>query len=102
MTDPTWFAGRLRELRLAAGLTQPGLAERAGMAKDALARLERGESDPKWVTVCTLADALGVGVGEFARKPVAPPQPRRGRPRCTDGEKKAKRPRGRTTDSTAG
>src|SRR5262245_56350213 len=92
MIDPTWFAGRLRELRLAAGLSQPALAERAGMAKDALARLERGESDPKWATVCALAGALKVDVGEFAREPSPVPEPQRGRPRKTPVEKKAGRP----------
>src|SRR6266849_6081512 len=59
------FAGRLKELREAAGLTQPALAERAGMNRFGVAKLEQGVREPNWTTVLALARALGVEVGAF-------------------------------------
>jgi transcriptional regulator with XRE-family HTH domain len=76
-----WFAGRLRELREAAGLTQEQLAERAGMAWRTVTHLEGGDRKPTWETVLALCRALGTEVGEFAREPAGRPEPRRGRPR---------------------
>ncbi|HEY7308390.1 MAG TPA: helix-turn-helix transcriptional regulator [Gemmataceae bacterium] len=76
-----WFAGRLRELRLAAGLSQRELAERAGIDKDSLSRLERDRWQPTWETVLALASALGVEVGAFTVAPKDTPSPERGRPR---------------------
>jgi transcriptional regulator with XRE-family HTH domain len=77
-----WFAGRLRELREAAGLTQQQLAERAGMAWRTVTHLEGGDRKPTWETVVALCVALGVGSDEFLKPPAAPTGPRpRGRPR---------------------
>ncbi|HTU18906.1 MAG TPA: helix-turn-helix transcriptional regulator [Gemmataceae bacterium] len=76
-----WFAGRLRELRLAAGLSQKDLAERAGIDKDSLSRLERDKWQPTWETVLALASALDVEVGAFTVAPKDEPAPQRGRPR---------------------
>src|SRR5438045_3291880 len=81
MADPRWFGGRLRELRTQAGLSQPQLAGRVGMHKDALARLERGERLPSWPTVLALAEALGVNTDAFAQQPAEQAPPGRGRPR---------------------
>jgi transcriptional regulator with XRE-family HTH domain len=79
------FGPRLRELREAAGLTQEGLAQLAGMHKFGIAKLERGEREPSWATVKTLAKALGVNCLAFQDEeepPTAPPTGRqRGRPR---------------------
>ena len=56
------FAGRLRELRRAAGLTQEELAARAGLSPAAVGALERGiRSRPYPHTVRALADALEIG-----------------------------------------
>lgn len=65
--DTTGFGGRLRALRLARGLSQEALAEKCGkpMRYQHVAKLERGESVPKWPTVVKLAKALGVDPGEF-------------------------------------
>jgi transcriptional regulator with XRE-family HTH domain len=62
---PTGFAGRLKELRQAAGLTQQRLAERAGFHGFTVAKLEQGLQEPSWPTVLALAGALGVGVEAF-------------------------------------
>jgi transcriptional regulator with XRE-family HTH domain len=103
-----WFAGRLRELREAAGLTQEQLAVRAGMAWRTITHLEGGDRKPTWETVLALCLALQVEVGEFAREPAALPEPRRGRPRkattedrSVSGETVPKRPRGRPRRSDA-
>jgi DNA-binding XRE family transcriptional regulator len=79
--DPSWFGGRLRELRERQGLTQPQLAGKAGMAKDSLARLERGEQVPTWPTVLLLCAALEVTPMAFCEAPAAAEPASPGRPR---------------------
>lgn len=83
------FSARLRELRQAADLTQFGLAVKAGIQPNTVARIERGKMHPTWATVRALADALGVTVLAFtepAKTQTAPAGP--GRP-----SKKSKRKR---------
>jgi transcriptional regulator with XRE-family HTH domain len=97
-----WFGGRLRELREQRQLTQPQLADKAGMNKDALARLERGERSPTWETVVALTEALAVSPEAFLQEPAArqPAGPgRRAKPK--DEEEKPKRPRGRPRKQAA-
>jgi transcriptional regulator with XRE-family HTH domain len=81
----TTFAGRLRSLREAAGLSQYALAKRSGLSKQALSRLELGENEPIWTTVQRLAVALAVDCREFVDPSIQPePEPPsrpRGRPR---------------------
>jgi predicted ATPase/DNA-binding XRE family transcriptional regulator/TolA-binding protein len=56
------FGELLRQRRLAAGLTQEALAERAGVSAKAISDLERDpERTPRLDTVGLLADALGPG-----------------------------------------
>lgn len=92
MVESGWtFAGRLRELREAAELSQYALARRSGVSKQMLSKLELGEREPSWVTVQKLAAALGVDCTEFndpgltvpggaGAEPTEPARPR-GRPR---------------------
>jgi transcriptional regulator with XRE-family HTH domain len=78
-----WFAGRLRELRAAAGLTQRGLADKAGMTEAGVRNLEQGRTGPTWETVVRLSQALEVDCTAFTTKPAVEaesPRPR-GRPR---------------------
>jgi transcriptional regulator with XRE-family HTH domain len=93
------FAGRLRELREAAGLTQPQLAERAGLSKAGVADLEQGRREPSWKTVLALAAALNVDSTAFTQEPAERPPAGRGRPpkpSAEDAEAPApKKPRGR-------
>jgi transcriptional regulator with XRE-family HTH domain len=72
MPDTT-FAGRLRALRAAAGLTQQELADRAGLSRTHVGRLETEDGVPSWPTVCALARALGVGPEKFSEKSSPPP-----------------------------
>ncbi|WP_345780128.1 helix-turn-helix transcriptional regulator [Ornithinimicrobium faecis] len=48
----------VREARTAAGLSQEGLADRAGMHRTYVGSVERGERTPTVGTLYTLADAL--------------------------------------------
>ncbi len=59
--DPAPFGDMLRRLRLASGLTQEALAERARLSARGLSDLERGaRRQPRADTVSLLADALGL------------------------------------------
>jgi mRNA interferase RelE/StbE len=51
---------RLKWLRLRRALTQQQLAEKAGVNRVTIARLEGGQDQPFPTTVKKLADALGV------------------------------------------
>jgi transcriptional regulator with XRE-family HTH domain len=70
------FAKRLRELREAATLSQYALAQRSGLTKQALSRLELGEREPTWETVQRLALALGVDCGQFRDPGLVLPEPK--------------------------
>ncbi len=63
--QPTTFGSRLRELREKAGLSREQLAQRAGMHKFGVAKLERGDREPSWASVQALARALGVKCDDF-------------------------------------
>ncbi len=59
--DPAPFGEMLRHLRLASGLTQEALAERARLSARGLSDLERGaRRHPRLDTVALLAEALGL------------------------------------------
>lgn len=60
-----WNGSRLKELRLAAGLTQTKLAEQIGVSRDAIARWESNNREPNWTSVVALAKALGVDCTAF-------------------------------------
>jgi transcriptional regulator with XRE-family HTH domain len=58
---PAPFGALLREYRLAAGLSQEALAERAGLSVQGLSALENGRRQiPHRQTVTLLAQALGL------------------------------------------
>jgi transcriptional regulator with XRE-family HTH domain len=66
------FAARLKELRLAAGMTQKQLAAKAGMTTAAISDFEQARYVPSWETVLKLKNALGVSCEEFDREPQTP------------------------------
>ncbi len=80
-TGATTFGAVLKRLRLAAGLTQEALAERASVSGKAVSDLERDPArTPRLDTVMLLANALELAPGERARllaaaRPVATPAP---------------------------
>jgi transcriptional regulator with XRE-family HTH domain len=85
MHNPAFFGPRLKELREAAGLTQSQLAERAGLHRQGIVKLERGEREPAWGTVLALMDALGVSCQAFLEEPGPQPEAKPGRPRKVGG-----------------
>lgn len=78
--DALQFGARLRELRVAAGLTQRQLAERLCANVGWLSRLEGGIQEPPFSTALALAEVLGVDLAAFLKPPAPAPRPRRGRP----------------------
>jgi transcriptional regulator with XRE-family HTH domain len=59
------MAQRIQELRQRRGLTQEQLADKAGISRGYLARLETSRHDPSLSTLEKLAKALGVKVGRL-------------------------------------
>ena len=77
-TSSTPFADLLRQHRLAAGLTQEALAERAGLSVHGIQKLERGATRPYRDTSSRLMDALGLtGEARSQFEAAAAPGPRR-------------------------
>jgi transcriptional regulator with XRE-family HTH domain len=57
------MAGRMvRFARSRAGLTQRGLATKAGIPQETIARIERGRVDPRLKTLDRLLEACGYGL----------------------------------------
>lgn len=59
------FGARLREMRIARGLTQPDVAAHVGTSASNISDLERGIKVPTLTTVARLADALDCQVTEL-------------------------------------
>ena len=86
----TSFGELLRRRRLAAGLTQEALAERAGISAKAVSDLERDpDRTPRLDTIGLLADALGLEAGDRAGLLAA------ARPQPSPGPEPVYRPSGR-------
>jgi len=56
---------QLKKLRAARGMTQEALAEKAGISRTYIARLELGQQDPTLGTLEKLAKALKVKPGKL-------------------------------------
>lgn len=59
------FASLLKARRESLHLSCEQLAGRCGLSRASLYKIESGRTDPKWSTVCLLADVLGVPVTYF-------------------------------------
>lgn len=55
----------VRRLRVAAGLTQEGLAERMGVDRAYINALELGKRNPTVITLWRVAEALDVNLAEL-------------------------------------
>lgn len=62
----------LRRQRMAAGLTQQELAEKAGIRRETLANIERGRYNPSLRTAQTLAGLLGFSTDEVFPPAISP------------------------------
>jgi transcriptional regulator with XRE-family HTH domain len=72
------LAQRLKQLREAAGMTQQGLANAAGLSMAVVSQLEQGlRADPRTSTLVALAKALGVTVDALAVGPGEAPKKKR-------------------------
>ncbi|MFC1983992.1 helix-turn-helix domain-containing protein [Chloroflexota bacterium] len=59
------FGKRLRELRLARGLSQEKLAFNSRMHRTYLGSVERGERNPSLKNIAAIAEALGVSLSQL-------------------------------------
>src|SRR5690349_24665440 len=66
------FAQVCLETRLGLDLTQQQVADRVGVSRSYIAKLERGRIDPDLSTVERVAEALGLDVQLIARPPIFP------------------------------
>lgn len=58
----------IRTLRKERGLSQDALAERAGLHRNSISLIERGESQPTVDTLFRLADGLGISAVELVER----------------------------------
>ena len=65
MTPINRLASKLKHIRQERKLTQEQLAERAGLTREYIARLETGRYDPTLSTIEKLAKALRVKVNDL-------------------------------------
>jgi transcriptional regulator with XRE-family HTH domain len=56
------FGKRIRELRQAKGMTQEDLADRCGLFRTYMSRIETGKANPTLTMIHALADSIGVPV----------------------------------------
>jgi XRE family transcriptional regulator, regulator of sulfur utilization len=62
---PKAVGRRVRELRLKAGVSQEELAEQAGLHRNYVGSVERGERDIGITALARLTDALSISLPEF-------------------------------------
>jgi transcriptional regulator with XRE-family HTH domain len=72
------LASALRRLRRASGNTQEHVAHDAGITVAALARIERGDASPQWITVRRIVGALEISLAELAVEVEGTSPPRHG------------------------
>ena len=75
-TDRRSFGALLKQQRLAAGLTQAALGERAGIAERTIQDLERDVARPRRETIQRLIDALELAPADRAVFEAVSPSPR--------------------------
>jgi transcriptional regulator with XRE-family HTH domain len=59
------FGYRVKELRLASGMSQEAFADKCGFARSYMSRVERGGANPSLDAIETLAGGLKVRVAEL-------------------------------------
>lgn len=61
------LGARIKELRRRRGLTLEDLAERAGVSRAMISKVERGEKNPTLVVTAKVAEGVGVTISELLR-----------------------------------
>ena len=59
------FGNRIRELRLATGMTQEAFADKCGFARTYMSRIETGGANPSLDAIQVLADARGTSLSKM-------------------------------------
>lgn len=59
------FGTKVKNLRIAQGLTQQQLADKSGLHKNYIGMVERGERNPSLKNIETIAMALGVSISQL-------------------------------------
>src|SRR5689334_2768416 len=94
--DKQAFGARLRELRMATGLSQLAFAQKAGVSQSRISDWEAGKFAPSATDVPALAEALGCDIVELFKPAATEPEaPRRGRPPKVEPEPAKKQRRNR-------
>lgn len=75
-----FYGATLRDLRVAAGLTQAELAEKSGMKQSSIEAWEQGYRQPRADAIFKLAKVLGVKAETFMEEPAKKIKAKRGRP----------------------
>jgi transcriptional regulator with XRE-family HTH domain len=100
------FKEKLRELRLAAGLTQENLARKAGMTVASIRNHEQGQRSPSWLAVVKLAKALEVSTDVFSECALDEEEAERDRKKRKGGRRteghRQRHPEGQASGSGAG
>lgn len=65
MTLRKLFGQRVKELRIATGMSQEAFADRCGFARSYMSRIERGGSNASLDAIEVLANALSVERGDY-------------------------------------
>lgn len=71
------FGSRVRQLRLAAEMTQEDLAHRCGLFRTYMSRIETGAANPTLTMIHALASSLRVPVSSLFDDDSAPDAPKR-------------------------
>ncbi len=71
------FGSRVRQLRLAAEMTQEDLAHRCGLFRTYMSRIETGAANPTLTMIHALAGSLRVPVSALFEDDAVPKAPRR-------------------------
>lgn len=70
---------KIKEKRESIGITQAGLAEKAGLSRATIVNYESGKRSPRELDLHRIADALGCTASDLLGDPPAPRQRRRSR-----------------------
>lgn len=65
LDPPNFLALNVMTLRSEGGMTQAQLAAAIGVSQPRMARIERGDANPRLITLSKLAHALGVTLSEL-------------------------------------
>jgi DNA-binding XRE family transcriptional regulator len=64
------FGKQIKERRDTLSITQPDLAEMAGISKNTLYKIETGQANPTLKVLSKIADILGLQIKMSVKKPV--------------------------------